>query len=326
MDKFIAGKAGVGLVLEYLLSLLPMRTVEVLPVAVLLAILLSLGNLSRRNEIIAAMSGGLHPWKCVQMVLLCGVVLSVAALMLSEMVIPVTNRHAKTLWKMDIRHFAALRQTTFENLTVAGEGGRFYSLGLLDAEGKRAENIVVETLESGFPRSHIQAKRASWTPEGWLFEEGVERVYKRNGLGLLEQTPFTEKRLALNETPEDLVPQEPEAEEMNYKQFKRHVRRLRTLGVPTRRQDVELAMKLAFPWTSLIVMFIGIPAAFQKSGSKVKAVGTALAVAFFYFGLMEVGRALGQKPWCPTWLGAWLANLTFLSIGLWRFNRMKELA
>jgi lipopolysaccharide export system permease protein len=326
MDKFIAGNAGVLLVGEYLLSLLPMRTVEVLPVAVLLATLFSLGNLSRRNEIIAAMSGGIHPWRCVQMILLCGAALSLAALLLSELIIPLTNRHAKTLWKMDIRHFASLRQTTFENLTVAGEGGVFYSLGLLDVEAKRVENVVVETVQGGLPKRHVQAKSGEWTPEGWVFRDGVERVYRPDGSGMEKQEPFRERTVSLKEAPEDLVPQEPDSEEMNYKQFKRHVRRLRTLGVSTRRQDVELAMKLAFPWTSLIVMFIGIPFAFQKSGSKVKAVGVSLAVAFLYFGLMEVGRALGQKPWCPAWFGAWLANLLFLSFGLWRFNKMKELA
>jgi lipopolysaccharide export system permease protein len=85
-------------------------------------------------------------------------------------------------------------------------------------------------------------------------------------------------------------------------------------------------MKLALPWANLIVLILGIPFAFQKSGGKVKAVGFALGVAFFYFGLMQVGRAVGQKTWCAPWLGAWMTNLVFLGVGGWMFLRMRKLA
>ena len=60
---------------------------------------------------------------------------------------------------------------------------------------------------------------------------------------------------------------------------------------------------------AFIVLFLAIPFAFQKSGGKVKAIGLALAVAFSYFGLMEVGGALGQKSCFPPLLAAWMANL-----------------
>ena len=50
-----------------------------------------------------------------------------------------------------------------------------------------------------------------------------------------------------------------------------------------------------------------------------------LAVALGYFGLMQVGHALGQKDWCPPFLGAWLANLIFLTVGLRYYWKMKSL-
>ncbi|HRY30236.1 MAG TPA: LptF/LptG family permease [Elusimicrobiota bacterium] len=327
MDKFISGKAGVWMVMQYLLSLLPMRSMEVLPVAVLLATLFSLGNLSRRQEITAAMSGGIHPWRCVKLLLATGALLSVLTLALSEWVVPFANRHAKKIWKMDIRHLGSFRQTRFDNLTMAGQGGVFYSIGTLDVEKGILEDLVVEWFENGRPRRQIQAEKAEWRPgEGWVFNNGVERIFSDDAFALATQTPFSEKTVALEASPEDLIPKEPEAEEMNYKQYNRHIRRLRRLGVSTRRQEVELHMKLAFPLTSFIVLLLGIPFGFQKTGGKVKAIGMALAVAFFYFGLMEVGRAVGQKSWCPTILAAWLANLVFLGVGGWLFVRMRKLS
>ncbi|MBP8004796.1 MAG: LptF/LptG family permease [Elusimicrobia bacterium] len=83
LDKIIAGKADLGVIARYLLALWPVRSLELLPVAALLAILLSLGQLSRRMEITAAMSGGVHPWKLTAPLLSMGVVLSLFSLGLS---------------------------------------------------------------------------------------------------------------------------------------------------------------------------------------------------------------------------------------------------
>lgn len=326
LDKFIAGKAGVLLVAQYLALLLPTRTVEILPVAALLAALFSLGNLSHNKEVTAAMSGGIHPWKCVQPLLVVGFVLSVFSWGLGESVVPYTTAQAKRLWSEDIRHIMSQRPTRFENLTVAGEGSVFYSIGLLDTEAGRMENVVVDFQENGRPARQIEAKSAEWRDGVWIFGNGVERTFTEGGLEVGSQTLFEEYRPPLKEKPLDMVPREPDPEEMSYKQFNRHLRRLRVLGIPTRRQEVDLHTKLAFPWASFIVLLFGIPFAFQKAGGKVKAIGFALATAFVYFGLMQVGRALGQKPWCPPLLGAWLANLVFLAVGGWMFWRMKKLS
>jgi lipopolysaccharide export system permease protein len=326
LDKFIAGKAGFGVVAEYLLSLVPMRTVEIFPVAVLLAALFSLGNLSRRQEITAAMAGGLHPWRCVQLVVFCGFIVSVGCFLLNEYVVPPANRHARTLWKLDIRHYASLRQTRFDRLTGTGREGVFYLIGLLDSETGRMEDVVLETTGDGVPARQWQAREALWRDGRWVLTDGVERRFASGGTELVEQRLFSEEILPLKEGPEELIPKEPEADEMNYRQFNRHLRRLRDLGIPTRRQEVELHMKLAFPWTSFIVLLLGIPFAFRKAGGKVKAIGIALGVAFLYIGLMQVGRALGQKPWCPPLLGAWLANIVFFSVGAWLFVKMKKLS
>jgi lipopolysaccharide export system permease protein len=326
LDKFIAAEAGMFKVAVYLFSILPMRFVEILPVAALLAALFSLGNLSRRQEITAAMAGGVHPWRCAKPLLICGALLSLVAMGLHEWVVPPTNRRAQTLWKTEIRHFSLLHQRKFDQLTVAGRGGTFYAIGLLDLGGQRMENVAVDRLDRGRLAEQIQAKQAQWTGDRWIFFHGVERRFSPSGQILVRQEPFREKEMGLQDKPEDLVPQQEKADEMSYKDFKRHLRRLKALGMPIRRQQVDLYMKLSFPAANFIVLLIGVPFAMRKAGGKVRAIGFALGVAFFYFGLMQVGRALGQKPWCPPLLGAWLANLVFLAAGAYFFWKLKELS
>ena len=65
MAKFIEGKATLGAVLGYLATMMPLQGLEALPVAVLMAILFVLGSLQRSNELVAMMSGGIPPERCL---------------------------------------------------------------------------------------------------------------------------------------------------------------------------------------------------------------------------------------------------------------------
>jgi lipopolysaccharide export system permease protein len=122
------------------------------------------------------------------------------------------------------------------------------------------------------------------------------------------------------------MPRDPDPEEMNRREIKQNIARFRILGNPIRKMQVEFHMKSALPWANFIIILLGIPFAFNKRGGKVRAVAVALAVAFSYFGLIQVGRALGQKIWCPPFLGAWLANIVFLAVGARLFWRMRSLS
>ncbi|HOW27890.1 MAG TPA: LptF/LptG family permease [Elusimicrobiota bacterium] len=324
LDKFMASEASGFLIVQYLLALLPFRSVEILPVSALLAALFCLGTLSRQNEITAMLSGGISPWNCLKPVLFLGLGLVCCSYALSEWVSPITNSHAKKLWKLDIKHYGSLRQIRFENLTVAGQDGYFFSIGVLDLDKNQMTKFVADRFEDGVLRNQWSAESVEWKGNVWYLNNGVERSFDQEGMEIVSQTPFDVKVLHFKESIKDLVPHNLDSDEMTYKDFNRHLRRLRVLGVNTRRQEVELHLKLAFPWTSFVVILIGIPFGFQKRSGKVRAIGVALLTAFFYFGLMQFGRAIGQKDWCPPLMGAWMANIIFGTVGIVFFSRMMK--
>ena len=325
LDKILAGKAGLGLVLRYLLVLWPVRSQELLPVAALLAVLFALGQLSRRMEITAAMSGGVHPWKLTAPLLAMGAALSLFSIGLTEGVNPWANRQVKKLWDSDIRRLTHRKPTRFNHVTVAGPD-IFYAAEFLDLELKRMENVLIDITEGGAPSVQWQARLAEWTGRGWILRDGLERRYGPDGRSILSVRPFDKTRLDRTDRPQDLVPQDPDPDDMSQFALRQQIQRLRELGISTQKFEVDLYMKTALPWANLIIVLLGIPFAFNKRGGKVRAVAVALGVAFAYFGLLQVGRAIGQKPWCPPVLGAWLANFVFLAVGLRLFWRMRSLA
>ena len=217
-------------------------------------------------------------------------------------------------------------RTRFENITAAGHDGVFYSVRMLDTQEGRMEDVLVDRTVAGRPLTQVQADWADWQGNRWTLRNGVERFFASDGVTLVSQKPFILKELRTRESPADLVPAEENTDSLGYVALKDHIRRLKALGQPTRRLEVELYMKTALPWANLVVLLLGIPFALQKEGGKVKAVAFALGTAFLYFGLMQVGRAMGQKPWCAPWVGAWTPNLLFLAAGAWMFSRMRKLS
>ena len=325
LDKIIAGKVSVFIVARYLLALWPVRSLELFPISALVAALLCIGTLSRRMEITAAMAGGIHPWRVVSPLLYAGIALSIFSWGVGEAITPWANREVKKLWNIEIRHITSPRTSAFSQVTASGKGV-FYAIGHLDLSTEKVFDVVVDRVdERGGPLHQWQAKEGLWTPEGWRFYNGTERHFSGH-TSLGKQKPFKEKQTDLMEKPADLVPKDLDPEEMNLRELGQHIQKLRILGIDTRKAEVERYMKTAIPWSNLIILMLGIPFAFNKRGGKVRSVAVALGVAFAYFGLLQVGRAVGLRPWCPPLMGAWFANAVFLLIATRLFWRMRSLA
>jgi lipopolysaccharide export system permease protein len=325
LDKIIAGKVSFFIVARYLLALWPVRSLELFPISALVAALLCIGTLSRRMEITAAMAGGVHPWRVVSPLLYAGIVLSIFSWGVGEAITPWANREVKELWNIEIRHITSSRSSTYTNVTATGQGV-FYAIGYLDLTEEKVFDVVVDQVAmNGEPHHQWQAKEGLWTPDGWRLYNGTERIFSSQNK-LERQIPFKDKQTPLKEKPTDLVPKDLDPEEMNLRELGQHIQRLKILGIDTRKAEVERYMKTAIPWSNLIILLLGIPFAFNKRGGKVRAVAVALGVAFSYFGLLQVGRAVGLRPWCPPLVGAWFANAVFFLIATRLFWRMRSLS
>ncbi|MBX3731875.1 MAG: LptF/LptG family permease [Verrucomicrobiae bacterium] len=88
--------------------------------------------------------------------------------------------------------------------------------------------------------------------------------------------------------------------------------------------ETQLHARIAAPWTCVVVVLIAIPFG-APSGRRNIFYGVAgsLAWGFLYFTVQRLGFALGQSGTVAPWLGAWLPNATFGSLGLWMTSRVR---
>ncbi|MCG3203814.1 MAG: hypothetical protein KCHDKBKB_00486 [Elusimicrobia bacterium] len=325
LDRFLAEGVIFHHVLGFLISSMPYQAFQILPVACLLGTLFVVGNLSRSREYIAGLAGGLPPEKFLGGLFLAGIFISFLALLANETIIPPSNRYSKTVFREKIRKLGDWRPSVYKNLIVAGADGRVWTIQILNESTGQLNRVVIDQLQEGRLSPQIDAESAVWTSEGWKFNNGVIRTYKEDGLNIDHVRSFTEEVFNFSEKPSDFGIQEPQAEEMTYKNLRRHIHRMEALGVPARPLRVELMMKLSYPFACFVVVFIGIPLALHGKGNPALGIAAGLVLTLLYLGFMQFGKAMAQRL-VPPWFGAWLGNICFSLIGLFLWWRMRRAA
>jgi len=85
---------------------------------------------------------------------------------------------------------------------------------------------------------------------------------------------------------------------------------------------VEYHKKFAIPFACLIFILVGAPIGVRaKRGGYGFAMGLSTLVFVFYYMALTGGEDLADRRYLPPWLAMWLANIVFLLLGIWLFNR-----
>ena len=315
IDVFLDHRASFSLVLGYYLNLAPDIVVKVLPVALLLATFLALGQLNKFGELTAMRAAGLSLVRILYPVFGVAMACVLLSLLLGEMVVPAATRARDEIFQHQIQRIADSRSLERTNLTYLGEGGRIWFARLYVVPERRMHEVAVQEFRGGELVRRIDAAEASWDGKRWVFVSGFTRTFEN---GREKAVPF--QRLAVNglaERPEDFAKVEARPDEMNFLELQEYVTRLRASGARVSNYLVDLHLKLAFPLVCLVVVLIGGALATRlRMQSAALGFGLSVAIAFVYYGVMRAGQALGHYGALPPYVAAWMGDALFGGIGL----------
>lgn len=315
IDVFLDHRASFSLVLGYYLNLAPDIVVKVLPVALLLATFLALGQLNKFGELTAMRAAGLSLVRILYPVFGVAMACVLLSLLLGELVVPAATRARDEIFQHQIQRIADSRSLERTNLTYLGEGGRIWFARLYVVPERRMHEVAVQEFRGGELVRRIDAAEASWDGKRWVFVSGFTRTFEN---GKEKAVPF--QRLAVNglaERPEDFAKVEARPDEMNFLELQEYVTRLRASGARVSNYLVDLHLKLAFPLVCLVVVLIGGALATRlRMQSAALGFGLSVAIAFVYYGVMRAGQALGHYGALPPYVAAWMGDALFGGIGL----------
>jgi len=318
LDKWINLKTPLLVGAEYLFWRTPEWLVQISPMAVLLATLFSLGGFAHHNELTAMKASGISLYRILLPLLVLCLFLVLGSLSFSELVVPYANQRVDYIYDVKVMHREIRNYQKQENLIIAGEKGRMYTIKYLDGEKKLMEGISVDQFNKNFDLiSQIYAKKAIWKGNYWIFYNGVFRQFGNGEGKSIKEEKFEERVFYLPERLDHFCRKQKKPGEMNYFELRNYIRKLVKNGIPAIREKVALYSKISFPFSCFIIMLVGIPFALETSKSgKVMGFALSIFICFLYWGMFSVGKAIGENRVLPPVLAAWFANIIFGILGI----------
>lgn len=321
---------------EYYIVTTPDVLVIVLPMALLLALLYSLTNHARNNEITAIRGAGISLWRLSVPYFAVGIICSLLLFVLNEYVVPDSAEAAEVVLSKRLpKNSAILPRNKVANLGFTNaRDARKWQIGIYDVD---TGEMVRPNVIWGMPdKSYrwLTADRAVRTNGVWTFYNAAEYkelsetnsllvpLLQTNALAIPEfsETPDEiRSEIKLSAAISSLAMKGARKSDIPIAEIRNYLRLHPRPSASDRRWlYTKLHGRLATPWMCLVVILIAIPFG-AASGRRNVYVGVAssLVICFAFYVVQQVGLAFGASGFVPSWLGAWLPNLLFAATGFW---------
>jgi lipopolysaccharide export system permease protein len=321
-DNLIRNRAGVGDAARYYLFRIPGIFVQVSPVAVLLAVLITVSLRSRANELTAMFSSGISLLRVSAPIIAGCALVSVLALGMAEILVPPANRKAREIAQLLVKPGKSAAQFTGDRYWLRGEDA-VLSAQVVDSSGKTLLGFEYFELDEDFRLVRkIDARTAAYDNGVWQLRNGTERSAEED----LVPRPFLVKTISFPGTVQGFLEGETPPEEMTYARLDRYIRASRARGYDVSRHEVDLHAKLSYPLLNVILGLLAVPLALRspRTGGIWRSIGAGLFLGFICWTILSISLSLGRKGLLPPPAAAWLPGALFLIAAVLLFRRTRR--
>jgi len=329
LELVVRASAPLPSVAEIFFFTVPLALTYTLPMSVLVGILIGLSRLAADSEITAMRASGMGVWNFLRRLSIF--VLGSWLLALSNGVY-IAPRAQASLGRLEERLKGS--QVSFEiQPRVFYEGFPKYVLYVQDVKSAQGAAVwrgvfMADITDASNPKITL-------AQEGIVVSEGADRLHLHLIDGSEHETDpkdanhYQISTFRQTDIPIELPSTETKSDEsrpasvMETAALKEKA--AHTDPVSARLYLIEFHRRFALPTACLVLALVGIPLGLssKKSGKSGGFVLTIILV-FTYYVVSLVGVSLARQDKVSPWLGAWLADLVFLALGLlllWRAER-----
>jgi LPS export ABC transporter permease LptF/LPS export ABC transporter permease LptG len=312
-------------VMDYFLYLTPFLLYNLAPLAALVAVLVTLGVMSKNNEIVAIKASGTSLYRLAVPLLLAGMALAATMVVLDETYLPYANQRQDALHNL-IKGRPAQTYTQPQRW-IFGENNKIYNYDLFDpAQSLFGGLSVLEIDPADFQlRRRIFASRARWSESQkvWVLEGGWVRDFSDGAIVHYDRLPPVTSMPELTEPPSYFNREVRQAFQMSWSELSAYIDGLHRAGFDVANLTVQWHVKLAFPLMAPVSMLLAIPFAFMV-GTRGAVSGVALGVfiGIVYWVMARLLEAMGGLGQLPPFLAGWSPDLVFFFLGMNFFFKM----
>ena len=320
ISNFLDQRVSRMLILKYYLTQVPQILVVLLPIALLLALLFSLGRMSRSNEIVSMLTAGVSLPRILAPLLLVALLTTGVSTFLNYSLAPHAEYARKTLLEdqKSRRAQRGLLGQIFRNRT---DNRTWFIQQFYPGDNLfRTVHIIQQDANDNIVTNYL-ATRALYHPEtrSWELQETKVIHYDEAG-NITESIPYVESMMIADwsETPYRLSSANLRAEYLSVPELREYLQANAdfpsALLAPF---STHLHYRLAAPWSCLVIALIAAPLGIGYSRRGIlSSVAAAIIIAFAMNFVTHLFLALGEGERISDWAAAWTPNILFGLLGL----------
>ncbi len=324
--------------LQILAYLLPAFLEVTLPMAFLLAILVTFSRLTTDRETLAIQTCGISLYQMSKPAVLFALFAALLTFFFTLYARPRGNNALKeTLYEITKRRATAGLQekvfnTYFEGIVLYVEeisppGTLLQGIMIADRRDPQQHNVIFA--RTGFilldERKHALTLRLR---DGTVHSTLLGRKNQPH----TNFTVFTvyDVTLSLMSILENKKDKDRDPQDMTFSELSQTIAYKRTAGLNAQKELVELHRKFSIPFACFVFVLIGIPLGVQPTeAARARGWTLSLVVILCYYVFLTAGEVLGKKGILPPPLALWLPNMVLGGLGvglfLWTAKRVPPL-
>ncbi len=326
LDDFLKNKVAFSTLARYYFLNIPLIIVNSTPIAILLSLLYSLGNMNRHHEIVAMRASGIHIDRVLLPFLVLGVVFAILIFIINDQLVCGYSFEQSLLKEEIFEGHKANVSGIWKNIPFRNAlSNRDWFIESFDFKKKELHNVVVREFGDNSQISRkVIAESCKWIDGQWLFLNGTIYYYTEDGLPRMSGDDSTQKPrhfskmiMTYEETPRDFENSRHDRGEMNFRELLRYLTFQNKNSRLYQRIMVDLHYKIAFPFVCIIAVLVGIPFAVRtQRGGFINGIGICIIIFLAYYGISILFMTAGKNAMLSPALSVWIPNIIFLGFGV----------
>lgn len=318
-NAFLKYKATLDEIARYTVYQLPEFVTYMIAPSALMAILIALAGMNRRNEVTAILAGGVGRRTIVIPMAVLALLGSFGQFALSEYVVPEANAQKRFVLDVQVKGKQYAKFRDRRNRWFYVDGG-FLRVDAIDKEKNTLHGVLfVKPSEGDGPPTRVEAEAAEWVAEREVWRMVDARSVELDASGMLASSRPVDAPLPVSLRPSDLADKVSKTEEWSVKDLQKIIRDRRRLGQDVTKERVDLHARYAIPLAGFVMGLLGAPFAFRehRRGGAAAGIVTGIVIAFSYWLVLAVALSLGKSGGLPPEVAAWMPNVIFGGTGLY---------
>ena len=311
-------------VVQYFRYLIPYSVYQFTPLGALVSVLVTVGILSKNNEIVAFKASGISLYRLAIPLLFAGLAIALSLLILDDTYLPYANQR-QDAYRAIIKGRPPQTYTRPQRW-ILGENYKVYNYDLFDPNEKLFGGLsVVELDPANFEmRRRVFATSARWLDDEktWVLESGWVRDFSSSAVE--RYSPFKVTTLPeLTEPPSYFNREVIQAILMSWRELRHYIDSLQRAGFDVSSLTVQWHKKIAYPLIAPVSMMLAIPfALLVGSRGAIGGIALGVGIGISYWAISALTEAMGGIGQLPPLLAAWSPDLIFFFLALYFFFKM----